>query len=176
MFGAGLVVAGLLLITPNLAIAHPGHDHNGDHDHGIPYESMTYEQRTMVSLIVLLEQLIDLLEQQAALTAGHTLESDPKSADGHDTEHQNKHDEGALHIVVIEQGGELTVHVHDPDVIEMDFALEDLAIIEEDAIIAAIAAETELDVETISDVIRFQSMAETDTPDHTEEGAENPDA
>ncbi len=125
-----LLLSGLTL-SASVASAHNGEDHSDEHA-----EEMTPQVKIamMEEMVKLLQEVVELLEEKAALHAG--------VAHGHDE--SNTHTLATLSISVEEHGGRTHIHVNEPGKEEVTFFLDDIAIEDEDEVIAAIAEETGL--------------------------------
>lgn len=141
----------LALLLSFVVYALPVH---ADHSDDAMEDHAKVEQ--MEALIELLQQLVALLSQQIA-DSGH-MHMDDKESD-------------ELSIRVEEHDGRTHVHVFEPGEDEVAFFLDNLDISEEDEIIEAIADETGLDEDDVSDAVTFK----TDEHDHDEHEHEDDD-
>jgi len=142
-----LLVSGLATLTP--AYANTEHDEE-ENDHAtMTHDSEETEKiEKMKTLVGLLTQLVELLQQQAGVEhdseEGDHYDSDASAAD---------HDELAVWIEL--HSNQTHAHVKEPNKEEDSFILEDIHYTDEDEVISAIAAKTGLSKHDIEEVIVF---------------------
>lgn len=132
-----LSLSGLALSTQT-ASAHNGVDHS---------KEFTPEERIamMEEMVKLLTEVKGLLEKKVAMHTGEL--------HGHDE--SNTHTLATLSISVEEHGGRTHIHVNEPGEEEVTFFLDDIAIEDEDEVIAAIAEETGLSEDEVEAAATF---------------------
>lgn len=128
------------------------------HDGEVHLSEDATDLEKMAALIELLQQLVALLEEQLE----HKNEGAHMAA-------------AALQINVEEHGGVTHVHVHENGVQTDAFFLEDLALGEEAAIIAAIAARTGHSESEVEAAATFPTHEEEDEHAHEDEEADHGD-
>lgn len=148
-FLAAILILGTLSIMPAPVGAHDGEDHSNETTSEHPER---VEQ--MQALVKILQQLVILLTEQVQATAAR---SDSHADEMEADDHAEGHGYTELTITAEEHGGRTHIHVYQPEEDEMSFFLEDLALSEEAAIIAAIAVETGLTETEVEAAVSFAS-------------------
>lgn len=159
-------------ITPVLAETHTEDEHAEEmHDEEVSHDDHEAEHsddeariEQMKQVVALLTQLVALLTQQNEVAMAHNHDDGTHE---HEDEHEDEHgDEVEPLEVRVELHSDRThVHVVEDGVETHSFFLDDLAVTQEDEIIAAIAEETGLSEHDIEAVVTFPS----DKDEHEDE-------
>ncbi|MFT7644978.1 MAG: hypothetical protein ACI9BF_000647 [Candidatus Paceibacteria bacterium] len=171
-FALAVILALGLSLTPVFA-AHPDedmtshsdeiHSDEGTHEGDDSEDSPRITQ--MKTLVAVLAQLIELLQQQADMSDEHV----------HDDSHEHESDTEGLTVWVEIHSNKTHAHVQEAGKDLVTFFVDDIPYSDETGIVAAIAEETGISSHEIEEVIVFPSGEVNENGDSTEEGEHHED-